>query len=379
MSPYMLAIQQAVVIYPIIILLFTIPYVLFNYHKYGSVFSLRIIVVYSFVLYMLCVYCLVILPLPSAEAAETLRSHRMQLVPFSFVRDIAKNTHIALNQPKTWLTLVNSNAFLTNLFNLFMTMPFGMYMRYYFRKSWKQTLVLSFCLSLFFELTQLSGLYFIYPGAYRLFDVDDLIVNTAGGMAGYALVGPLMKLLPSRAELDKLSYRRGVSVSFTRRFTSFVIDMAVVGALGLTGVIIAAFVNEQYTIEMLEATALAYFCVVPIFANGRTLGKKMTSLSIVNRSGKKASWFQYIVRGGSLYLVTQFLPGRINDGLNMLSEQGVLSEFAVIVLAVIVAGLCIFYPLFASVMMTMHKPLFYEKLSRTQVVSTVKAAGQRRK
>lgn len=379
MSPYMLAIQQAVVIYPIIVLLFTIPYVLFNYHKYGSVFSLRIIVVYSFVLYMLCVYCLVILPLPSAETAETLHSHRMQLVPFSFVRDIAKNTHIVLNQPKTWLTLVNSNAFLTNLFNLFMTMPFGMYMRYYFRKSWKQTLVLSFCLSLFFELTQLSGVYFIYPGAYRLFDVDDLIVNTAGGMAGYALVGPFMKLLPSRAELDKLSYRRGVSVSFTRRFTSFVIDMAVVGALGLTGVIIAAFVNEQYTIEMLEATALAYFCVVPIFANGRTLGKKMTSLSIMNRSGKKASWFQYIVRGGSLYLVTQFLPGRINDGLNMLSEQGVLSEFAVIVLAGIAAGLCIFYPLFASVMMTMHKPLFYEKLSRTQVVSTVKAAGQRRK
>ena len=68
MSPYMLAIQQAVVIYPIIVLLFTIPYVLFNYHKYGSVFSLRIIVVYSFVLYMLCVYCLVILPLPSAES-----------------------------------------------------------------------------------------------------------------------------------------------------------------------------------------------------------------------------------------------------------------------------------------------------------------------
>lgn len=379
MSPYMLAIRQAVVIYPIIVLLFTIPYVLFNYHKYGSVFSLRIIVVYSFILYMLCVYCLVILPLPSAEAAKTLHGRRMQLVPFSFVYAIAKNTHIVLSQPKTWLTLVNNDAFLTNLFNLFMTMPFGMYMRYYFRKSWKQTLVLSFCLSLFFELTQLSGLYFIYPGAYRLFDVDDLIVNTAGGIAGYALVGPFMKLLPSRDALDKLSYRRGVSVSFTRRFTSFIIDIAVVGALGLTGVIIAAFANAQYTAEMLEATALIYFCVVPIAANGRTLGKKMTSLSIVDCSGKKASWIQYVVRGGSLYLVMQFLPEKINDELSRLFEQGVLSEFAVLILAGIVAAACIFYPLFASVMMTMHKPLFYEKLSRTQVVSTVKAAGQRKK
>ena len=58
-----------------------------------------------------------------------------------------------------------------------MTMPFGVYLRYYFCYHWRKTLQLSFLLSLFFELTQLSGLYFVYPGSYRLFDVDDLIVN----------------------------------------------------------------------------------------------------------------------------------------------------------------------------------------------------------
>ena len=31
-----------------------------------------------------------------------------------------------------------------------------------------------------FELTQLSGLYFIYPRSYRLADVNDLINNTVG-------------------------------------------------------------------------------------------------------------------------------------------------------------------------------------------------------
>ena len=47
---------------------------------------------------------------------------------------------------------------------------------------------------------------------------------------------------------------------------------------------------------------------------------------------------------------------------------------AMLVLSGIVVGAYLFYPLFASVMMTMHKPLIYEKISRTQVVSTVKAA-----
>ena len=79
-------------------------------------------------------------------------------------------------------------------------------------------------------------------------------------------------------------------------------------------------------------------------------------------------------RFGSLYLVMQWLPWEITKGLNALYEGGTLSEMAMLVLSGIVVGAYLFYPLFASVMMTMHKPLFYEKISRTQVVSTVKAA-----
>ena len=98
-----------------------------------------------------------------------------------------------------------------------MTMPFGVYLRYYFCYHWRKTLRLSFLLSLFFELTQLSGLYFVYQGSYRLFDVDDLIVNTAGSMIGFALAGSVSRLLPTRQELDTVSFRRGASISFTRR------------------------------------------------------------------------------------------------------------------------------------------------------------------
>lgn len=41
-------------------------------------------------------------------------------------------------------------------------------------------------LSLGVELTQLTGLWGLYPCAYRQFDVDDLILNTAGVVGGFA-------------------------------------------------------------------------------------------------------------------------------------------------------------------------------------------------
>ena len=55
MSQYLEALRQAMVIYPMIVVLFTVPYIAWSYHKYGSVLSLRVLIVYSFLLYLLCV------------------------------------------------------------------------------------------------------------------------------------------------------------------------------------------------------------------------------------------------------------------------------------------------------------------------------------
>lgn len=203
------ALRQAAVIYPTIAILFTLPYLAWSYRRYGSVFSLRILIVYSFILYMLCVYCLVILPLPHGDAANKLHGHPMQLIPLDFVRDMIRQADFSWRNPASWLALFTRGAFLSALLNLLMTVPFGIYMRYYFECDLRKTIMLSFVLSLFFELTQLSGLYFIYPGSYRLFDVDDLLLNTLGGLVGYALAGPIARMLPSREALDQISLARG--------------------------------------------------------------------------------------------------------------------------------------------------------------------------
>lgn len=123
MSQYLEALRQAMVIYPIIIVLFTVPYIAWSYHKYGSVLSLRVLIVYSFILYLLCVYCLVILPLPTPERAATLHGHKVQLIPFSFIADIAKQSQIQPGQPAGWLSIFTGSAFWTTVFNLFTPAP----------------------------------------------------------------------------------------------------------------------------------------------------------------------------------------------------------------------------------------------------------------
>ena len=50
--------------------------------------------------------------------------------------------------------------------------------------SLKRTVLYSFLLSLFYETSQITALFVIYPGPYRLADVEDLICNTMGGAAG---------------------------------------------------------------------------------------------------------------------------------------------------------------------------------------------------
>ncbi len=99
-------------------------------------------------------------------------------------------------------------------------------MRYYFKCSFLKTLIITFCLTLFFELTQLTGLYFIYPRPYRLFDVNDLFVNTVGGLVGWT-IAPLLRSYCHQGQMDADSYAKGTRVTVTRRVFAWLIDWGI--------------------------------------------------------------------------------------------------------------------------------------------------------
>lgn len=50
---------------------------------------------------------------------------------------------------------------------------------------WRTALMIGLGLSLTVETSQLSGMFWIYPCAFRQFEVDDLILNTAGVVVGF--------------------------------------------------------------------------------------------------------------------------------------------------------------------------------------------------
>ncbi len=378
MHTYLETIKQAAISFPAIAVIFTVPYLIYNYKKYGSIMSLRLWIIYSFILYMLITYCLIILPLPSAEKAQALKGHHMQLNPLNFIFDIIKNTKIDLNHPKSFLTIFNNWGFLTTIFNIFMTLPFGFYLRYYFQNNLKQVLIKSFLLSLFFELTQLSGLYFIYQGNYRLFDVDDLITNTLGGLLGFLLAGRLTKFLPTRAEIDQKSYDRSQKISLLRRFIAMFFDIAASIIFSfIIGTPLIKFFNFNNAIPISLFMVVLFLSLISTITNGRTPGFFMTNIKIIiSKETKQKSSFNrflhYFIRFAVFILQYILAPYLILLFIHFLIDQEIITGDAIAIIAISFTLIYLLYLFISSIIVAIKKPLFYERLSKTSLINTTK-------
>ncbi|MFD0897186.1 VanZ family protein [Loigolactobacillus binensis] len=169
MRAYLYPIKIALLVFPFLALAITIPFLIHQYRKYGALTGWRAFVLYTFVFYLLTAYFLVVLPLPPRHLVALYTSPHYNLKPFLFVREFMQETVLQWREPSTYLPALKQSAFVQPTFNVILTIPFGAYLRYYFQRRFPQVLLLSFALTLFFETTQLSGLYGIYPRPYRLF------------------------------------------------------------------------------------------------------------------------------------------------------------------------------------------------------------------
>lgn len=284
MEIYKLPIEIALITFPFIALLFTLPFLIHEYRKYGSINILKSIIIYSFILYLLTAYFMIILPLPSFEEVANYIGPTMQLNPFQFIQDIDQTTIFNITDLNSLLNFLNKSTVYTVLFNVLLTIPFGIYLKYLFHKKWYQVIIISFFLSLFFELTQLTGLYGIYPKPYRLFDVDDLIVNTFGGILGYVISPLIIVFLPSTDELNNKSLIRGQKVSLLRRLVSLFIDIIFLSIFSLLFKIILFDTNySQYAFII---AIFLYYIVIPVFNNTKTIGKVLIKTEIKSLNNK---------------------------------------------------------------------------------------------
>ena len=156
-----------------------------------------------FLFYVLCVLALVFFPLPDAAQAAKLSTYRIQLVPFQFVADFLRETPLVLSDARTYLPALLDRTVLQVVCNILMLLPFGMYLRYVCGLDLGKVALASLEFSAFIELGQLTGLFFVFRGSYRLCDVDDLMLNTLGGLLGGELVHAMEAYLPPLDAFDR--------------------------------------------------------------------------------------------------------------------------------------------------------------------------------
>ena len=359
---YLEPIKTAVIIFPIISFIFTIPFILHQYHKYGSINKFRVLIIYSFILYLITIYFLVILPLPSREEVANMTGKALQLTPFSFISDIARETNFSITDPSTYIPTLCHPIVYTFVFNIVMTIPFGMYLRYYYECSLKKTFILTLLLSLFFEITQLTGLYGIYPKAYRLFDVDDLITNTLGGLIGYFIMGIVDNFLPTRDEIDEDTFEEGKKVSGFRRMTLFFLDCFVYFFLLM---IVSMFSKTLLTTVVVF---IIYYVLIPCFWNGKTIASNFLNIRL---SFPNMKFIRLIFKNIFNYFYYFILPILILIAGIMVVNTLNLSELYSIWIYFICFIIIIIFYLTNMFLLLKNGKIYYDKVFKITYVSTI--------
>lgn len=391
MNVYITAIKAAILFFPFMALLFTLPYMLLQYRRFGAILFLRTVVVYSFSLYMLCVYCLVVLPLPDIESVQAMTSATIQLTPFRQLAETLQEAPIIWGDSSTYFDFIYTKTFFQIAANIVMTIPFGIYLRYYFKCSFFKTMLLSFLLSVSFELIQLSALFGIYPRPYRVADVDDLINNTLGGVLGYAIAPLFMKILPSKERMDIVSYKRGTQVSVTRRIFAATIDWIAIAIMVALAVVVLPRNELMKTFLMVpekdgtKQILLWFFCVYAIVVTvyymfgtwvfkGRSIGKWILHLRVVDRrNNQRPKLWQCMIRYGILYIIVLPAPVLGLTAITLVKGKGLMMVAAILVCLMLAVIYIVFWLLLTVHVFTHSNQLLHGKLSMTRNISTLPA------
>lgn len=333
MSNFIYDIQLGFLAFPLVALLLAVPYALYQYRRFGAISIWKTFVVFTFILYCLCAVSLIVFPLPADHSALVESARTPQLHPFHVIEQIRETTDFSLGDRSTWGPALRSPVVYEAIFNVMLTVPLGAYLCYLFRCRWWMALLIGMATTLLFETSQLTGLFGLYAHPYRLFDVDDLILNTTGTMLGFWLMIPLAWALPSMDEVNEQARERGSSrVSLTRRALAAVVDLTVLAVLFVLAWIVLSPTDAQIAkalavdpsragaktlafrfigglfADPMSALLLALgigavlFAVIPMASKGRTIGKALVGIRIVKADGSDAPVWGYWVR----YLASAF-------------------------------------------------------------------------
>lgn len=248
-----------------------VPFVAVQYRRQGRLTLGQIALWGSFLVYGLALWTYTLLPLPEPGDITCVGA---QLHPLQFVADIRSFPHGSLGE------LRHNPAFMQIALNVVLFVPLGFFLRLGWRRGVVVATLVGFGMSLLIELTQLTGVWGIYPCAFRFFDVDDLIANTSG-----ALLGSLLSLAvkPWAQRRVDAAAARPRPVTVARRLVAMVCDAL---AMTMVGFCVGVAINgwQLYVVgvdpaDLSRETAGLWATLVPLvlfgaftLIAGRTLG-----------------------------------------------------------------------------------------------------------
>ena len=356
------AIYITLQIAPILALLVILPQTIIRYTKQKRIDVRWERYIYTFVLYLICAYFMTMLPLPSDGYFDVIPPLReqVQLIPFNCFFE----TNV-LRSPVALAVIV---------FNLFLTVPLGFFLRFLFGFKIGKTMLAGTLVSLLCEITQITGLFFIYPAPYRLFDVDDLIINTLGAVVGY-LIFPVLARVFFKAEDKNHQVTQGSEASFFQRGAATLIDIFIILAvsviLGLSIPPIRALLTENDTLFRIPVFLGIFITVGALYSfavSDRMLGYRLTGLTLLQKGGKRVSRTRVAMRSVVIYSIIVGIPLSVTFLLSVNTEYaGMLSVLWVLIgaLLMVCAAAIILEMMFNAV--THGSSMLYDRIFNTYV------------
>ena len=163
------------------VLLF-IPVAAVQYRRDGRLGPGDLCVLIGAAVYGVALWTYTLLPLPDV-GDYTCQDAQTRLTAFAddIRRAAEQSGYAGLGTPSE---LLRNQAFLQVVLNVVLFLPFGVFVRLITHRGVLVATTLGLAVSLLIEVTQLTGVWGVYPCAYRLFDVDDLLTNTLGALLG---------------------------------------------------------------------------------------------------------------------------------------------------------------------------------------------------
>lgn len=366
LSNYSFPIVSAIMFFPTVACLITVPFLVWNYRKYNGLSAMRATVIFSFVFYMMCAFFLTLLPLPTIEEVLNSKPVKFNNQLFNNIEAVMRSAGFVAGDTSTWFVAANWKAALKSFMlfqiiaNIVMQIPLGFYLRYYFRVSWKKAVGIGFLTSLFYEMTQLSGVWGIYPYAFRCPDVDDLMNNTLGCMIGFWMAPILMRFLPSVDDMDSVAAERGKKLGIIRTFTAFSVDWIVCNVINLGVNYVAYHFFEKYIfsdvlqVQLFKLLILAgYFIWLPRHWKKQTIGNALVKVKIVSDADKerKVTGRELLYRNLLLYFAEPmmiFISAIlvINTAISYMASDATNFQRTVLTVACIV-----YFPIFLAILL----------------------------